>query len=133
MNSVGRRMGVPARYLAFSGLSFGMNLGITAGLHAGVGLAPEISFAVALAVVFLMNFVGMRWWIFSGTDRPMASQFLGFGFSSLVFRGLEYCGYLVLYRMVGVDYLVAAVVTIGISFVAKYTVYNSWLFSRSGA
>ena len=69
MNSVGRRMAVPARYLAFSGLSFGVNLGITAGLH----------------------------------DE------------------------------VGVDYLVAAAVTIGSSFAAKYAVHDSWLFSRSGA
>lgn len=133
MNAVGRRMAVPARYLAFSGLSFGVNLGTTAGLHEGIGVTPEISFGVALVVVFLMNFAGMRWWIFSGTDRPVVPQLLGFGLSSLFFRGLEYCGYLLLYRMAGVDYLVAAVVTIGVSFVAKYAVYNSWLFSRSGA
>jgi putative flippase GtrA len=133
MNSVARRLAVPARYLAFSGLSFAVNLGITAGLHEGFDVDPEVSFAVALVVVFLMNFAGLRWWIFSGTDRPVASQFLGFGLSSLGFRGLEYCGYLLLYRLAGLDYLLAAVAVIGAAFVAKYAVYNSWLFSRSGA
>jgi putative flippase GtrA len=117
----------------FSGVSFAVNIGITSSLHEGIGVSPEISFAVALLVVFVMNFAAMRWWIFAGTNRRLGSQLLGFGFSSLAFRGLEYCGYLVLYRVLGIPYLGAAVATIGVSFVAKYVVYDSWLFTRSSA
>jgi putative flippase GtrA len=127
------RVGAPLRYLLQSGLSFTTNLGITAGLHELLGVSPEISFAIALVFVFVMNFAGMRWWVFRGTDRPIATQFMGFGLSSLAFRGLEYCGYLLLYRVAAIPYLVAAAATIGISFVVKYVVYNSWLFSRRSA
>ena len=130
MNALPLRAGKPARYLLLSALSFALTLGITAGLREWFGVPPEISFAVALAVVFLTNFAGMRWWVFRGTERPMILQFVGFGLSSLSFRGLEYCGYLLLYRIAGIPYLAAAVATIGISFVVKYAVYDSWLFSR---
>jgi putative flippase GtrA len=130
MNTLTLRAGKPARYLLLSALSFALTLGITAGLRECFGVPPEISFAVALAVVFLTNFAGMRWWVFRGTERPMILQFVGFGLSSLSFRGLEYCGYLLLYRIAGIPYLAAAVATIGISFVVKYAVYDSWLFSR---
>ena len=130
MNALTLRAGKPARYLLLSALSFALTLGITAGLREWFGVPPEISFAVALAVVFLTNFAGMRWWVFRGTERPVIVQFVGFGLSSLSFRGLEYCGYLLLYRIAGIPYLAAAVATIGISFVVKYAVYDSWLFSR---
>jgi len=130
MNALLLRAGKPARYLLLSALSFALTIGITAGLREWFGVPPEISFAVALAVVFLTNFAGMRWWVFRGTQRAMIVQFVGFGLSSLSFRGLEYCGYLLLYRVAGIPYLVAAVATIGISFVVKYAVYDSWLFSR---
>ena len=130
MNAPPRRGGTPARYLLLSALSFALTLGITAGLREWFGVPPEISFAVALVTVFLTNFAGMRWWVFRGTQRPVVYQFMGFGLSSLAFRGLEYCGYLLLYRVAGIPYLAAAVATIGISFVVKYAVYDSWLFSR---
>jgi len=130
MNALQRRAATPVRYLMLSALSFALTLGITAGLHEWFGVSPEISFAVALLVVFLTNFAGMRWWVFRGTQRPVVSQFMGFSLSSLSFRGLEYCGYLLLYRLAGIPYLAAAVATIGISFAVKYVVYDSWLFSR---
>lgn len=130
MNALRLRSGKPARYLLLSALSFALTLGITAALREWFGVAPEIAFAVALATVFLTNFAGMRWWVFRGTRRPIIVQFMGFGLSSLSFRGLEYCGYLLLYRVVGIPYFAAAVTTIGISFIVKYAVYDSWLFSR---
>jgi len=128
-----RPSGAPLRYLALSGLSFVSNLGITACLHEAFGVSPELAFAVALVTVFVANFAGMRWWVFRGTARPVVRQLLGFGVSSLSFRGLEYCGYLLLFRIAGVPYLAAAAATIGISFAVKYVVYNSWLFSRGSA
>jgi putative flippase GtrA len=118
------------RYLVMSGISFTLNIGTTATLHEGFGVAPEIAFAIALVLVFTINFIGLRWWVFAGTDRSLGSQFLGFGVSSLCFRSLEYGGYWVLLRVLAVPYLVAAVATIGVSFVVKYVVYDSWLFSR---
>jgi putative flippase GtrA len=121
------------RYLVFSGISFCLNVGITATLREAFGVSPEIAFAVALVTVFVINFIGLRWWVFAGTERALAKQFAAFVLSSLCFRGLEYCAYLVLLRAFDVPYLIAVVATIGVSFVVKYVVYGSWLFSRTSA
>lgn len=123
-------LSAPARFVALGATSFSLNLGITAGLHELLSVSPEISFAIALATVFCANFAAMRWWVFRGTGRPLLGQLLGFGLSSLCFRGAEYVGYLVLYRVAGLAYLVSALVVIGVSFGLKYVVYNSWLFAR---
>jgi putative flippase GtrA len=130
MNALPRRAATPVRYLMLSALSFALTLGITAGLREWFGVSAEISFLVARLVVFLTNFAGMRWWVFRGTQRPVVFQFMGFGLASLSFRGLEYCGYLLLYRVAGIPYLAAAIATLGISFAVKYVFYGSWLFSR---
>lgn len=133
MNFLPPRTGASLRYLVFSGFSFCVNLGVTATLHEMLGVVPEVAFAIALVTVFVINFAGLRWWIFAGTKRPFGSQLLGFALSSLGFRGLEYAGYLVLLLGLGVPYLGAALAVIGISFVAKYVLYDSWLFSRTSA
>lgn len=125
-----RALGAPVRFFLLGLLSFSMNLGITAGLHEIFGVSPEVAFAVALVAAFCTNFSLMRWWVFRGTARPIMDQLVGFGLSSLFFRGTEYVAYIVLYRIAEVRYLVAAVAVLGTSFGVKYVVYNSWLFSR---
>lgn len=123
-----RRLGAPARFVALGTMSFSLNLGITAALHEVFGVSPEIAFAVALATVFGTNFAAMRWWVFPGGARRWLPQLLAFGASSLFFRGGEYVGYLLLYRLAGLPYLGAAVVVISVSFGLKYAVYGGWLF-----
>jgi len=125
-----RRPGAPGRFLLLGAASFTLNISVTSGLHELLGVSPEISFAVGLVAAFLMNFASMRWWVFRGTRRPILVQLTGFGLSSLCFRGLEYAGYLVLYRLAGLPYLAAAALVLGISTVVKYVVYDFWLFSR---
>jgi len=127
---VAGQLGSGARFVALGALSFSLSLGITAVLHELFGVSPEVSFAVALVSVFCSNFAAMRWWVFRGTARPWLDQLLGFGLSSLLFRGAEYLGYLLLYRTVGLPYLVAALVVISVSFCLKYIAYGSWLFAR---
>ena len=124
------QLGAPARFVALGATSFSLNLGMTVVLHEFFGVSPELAFAAALITVFCVNFSIMRWWVFRGTPRPLLDQLLGFGVSSLFFRGSEYLGYLLLYRWAGLTYVVAAVVVISVSFSLKYVVYNSWLFAR---
>ncbi len=124
------QFGAPTRFVALGATSFSLNLGITAVLHEVFGVSPEFAFAAALVTVFCVNFSIMRWWVFRGTPRPLLDQLLGFGLSSLFFRGSEYLGYLLLYRWADLTYLVAVLVVISVSFGLKYVVYNSWLFAR---
>jgi putative flippase GtrA len=127
---VAEQLGAPARFVALGAASFSLNLGVTAVLHELFGVPPEACFAVALVTVFCVNFMAMRWWVFRGSPRPWLAQLVGYGLSSLFFRGGEYLGYLLLYRLAGIPYLVAALVVLSVSFGLKYFVYGSWLFAR---
>lgn len=124
------RLRSPARFLVLSGLSFTLNLAITAALHEGAGLGADASFALALATVFVVNFALMRWYVFPGGSRPLVPQLVGFGLSSLAFRGLEFAGFLLLHSVFGLVYLLAAAATLSLSFATKYVYYNAWLFAR---
>ncbi len=124
------RLRSPARFLVLSGLSFTLNLAVTAALHEGAGLGADASFACALATVFLVNFALMRRYVFPGGSRPLVPQLVGFGLSSLAFRGLEFAGFLLLHSVLELAYLLAAAATLSLSFATKYVYYNAWLFAR---
>lgn len=124
------RAGAPLRFLLLSVTSFTLNLGITAGLHEGLGVSPEVSFAVALLTVFIVNFSAMRWWVFPGSGRSATRQLALFVLTSLVSRSIEYAAFLLLLHIAGVFYLAAAALTLVVSMVVKYFVYGSWLFAE---
>lgn len=112
------------RFVQVSGLSFVVNIGLTVFLHEVCLLAEEIAYAVALVVVFLMNFFLLRHYIYEGAQGPLVQQFAAFGVSSLGFRAGEYVMFLALHSGVGLDY---RAVVIGISLVsscAKFLFYG---------
>jgi putative flippase GtrA len=77
----------------------------------------------------VVNFIAMRFWVFPGSDRPIAKQLAGFALTSLVARSSEYGVFLLLHHLAGVYYLAAAALTLVVSMGVKYFVYGSWLFA----
>ena len=62
------------RFLALSGLSFGMNLGLTVLFHEVLNLSQEASLATAMVLVSVMNFIGCRYFVFETSDAGLAKQ-----------------------------------------------------------
>jgi putative flippase GtrA len=131
MNPPAARTGAPFRFVLLSAISFATNLGITAGLHELAGASPDVSFAIGLATVFVLNFVVMRWWVFPESGLSMARQLTGFAMTSVVFRISEFFIFLLLRHVGDTYYLFAAGGTLCFSMVVKYFVYGSWLFASS--
>lgn len=118
------------RYLVNTGLSFVVNLGLTALLHEVFEFREAMAYGVALVVVFVMNFVLFRYYVFDGrTDQP-AKQLGTFAATSVVFRVSEWFAFRLLNERFAVHYLLAIVVVQGTTFVVKYFVYGGWLFKR---
>jgi len=130
MNPPAARTGAPLRFVLLGAISFTTNLGITAGLHELAGISPDMSFAVGLVTVFVLNFATMRWWVFPDSGLSLARQLAGFAMTSVGFRSSEFLVFLLLRHVGGTYYLLAAGVTLCISMVVKYFVYGSWLFAR---
>ncbi len=128
-----RRQGRAKAILRFGtsgALSFAVNLGGTAFLHELCGFGEEVAFAVALAVVFVMNFLVMRYYVFPGPQRSVTTQLAMFGASSVGFRGAEYLAFLILHTWLRTQYALAIVAILALSFVCKFVFYRGVVFAR---
>ena len=83
------------RYFFVTGLSFITNLSLTVFFTEVLNLPEEVSFAIALITVFVMNFLFMRYYIYLSQEGSATRQFIMYTFSAFGFRGLEYIAFLI--------------------------------------
>jgi putative flippase GtrA len=119
------------RFVQVSCVSFLINFGLTLALHEWGQLPEEGAFAVALAVVLILNFVCMRWYIYEGQSGTILQQFGLYLCSAWAFRAAEYGAFLVWHTWWGSDYRVAVVGIMIISAGVKFF-YNRLLFEWRG-
>lgn len=112
-----------------SGIGFAINIGITAFLHEVLRISPGISFAVALACAYAVNFFNNRTWVFDSDAEAFTQvvKFLGF---SLLFRLMEYLVFLLLHIILGFHYLVAVLISLFSFYFIKFFVYRKLVFTR---
>jgi len=120
-----------ARFALGGVLSSGVSLGSTALLHEVGAVHERYAAAAGLVLALVVNFAVLRFFVFKGSRQPVARQLLMFLGSSGVFRGIEYGGFLLLSQVWGVQYLLAMFLTLGLSFVIKFAVYELWIFRRN--
>ena len=119
------------RFAMLSGSSFLMNFGLTALLSEVARLRSEVSFLIALIVVFFVNFLAMRYWVYGGGCPrarffPQMATFLG---SSLGFRASEYAAFLVLHTALGLHYALAVPSILILASLAKFLFYRAAVFA----
>jgi len=116
------------RFGMLSGLSFVANISITVLLHEGAGFPEELAFAIALVVVFVMNFLGCRLFVFNAQEGDPKRQFAMFLSSSVIFRLGEYLAFLLIHTLLGL-YYIATIIAIKLFFtVIKFFFYRSAVF-----
>lgn len=118
-------------FIFATGIGFGINIGLTAFLHEILGLPPGMSFAVALACAYIINFFNNRKWVFSSNAEvfPQTVKFLAV---SLGFRLAEYLVFLLLYGALGLHYLVAVFISLISFYIFKFYVYKEVVFTSKG-
>jgi hypothetical protein len=119
------------RFFQLSCASFVTNFGLTLVLHEWGQISEEVAFASALAVVLVLNFLVMRWYIYEAQAGTIWQQFGLYLGSACVFRAAEYGAFLVWYTWCGGDYRIAVVGITVISAVMKFFYYRV-LFERPG-
>ena len=118
-----------ARFAAGGLVSAPLAIGVTALLHEIFGVGPETAAAFGLLAAMTTNFIVLRYFVFAGTSLRLLRQLGMFLASSGVFRGIEYIGFLIL-NGIGVQYLIAMVTVLGLSFLLKFLVYDKLVFAR---
>lgn len=101
------------------------------GLHDRVGIAASTAYAVTLTVVFVLNFMVLRYWVYRGSRRGVragASQFGKTVAISVAFRGGEWLAFSLLYRFVTLDYRLMILGVLVVSFFFKYLAYRVLVF-----
>jgi putative flippase GtrA len=120
------------RFLGLSGVSFVTNVGLTVMLKEWMGLAPEAALAIAIVVVFTMNFLACRYVVFDARSQDFRKQLLLFAMASGGFRGSEYVAFIICHRLLGIHYVVALVGILVLSMMAKFVFYQRVIFLDGG-
>lgn len=116
------------RFLQFGGFAFALNIAITATAHELVGLPATIAFGLALVTVFFVSFFGFRRFVYRASGSPRR-QMLRFLAVFVPFRAAEYGAFLLLVPVAGMDYLVATVLVLATSAIAKFFTFRHWVFT----
>ena len=111
------------RWAQLTCASFVINFGLTVVLHEWGQMSEEAAFAMALAVVLVMNFLLMRWYVYETKAGAIWQQFGLYLCSAIVFRATEYGAFLLWHTWHGTDYRIAVVGISVISFGVKFFYY----------
>jgi putative flippase GtrA len=121
------------RFLGLGGVSFATNVGLTVVLKEWVGLIPEVALAISIVVVFTINFLACRYFVFDARLQDFRQQLFRFALASGGFRGAEYLAFVVCHRFFGVQYVVALVGILVVSMMVKFVFYQRVVFTSDAA
>jgi putative flippase GtrA len=119
-------------YLAASALSFVVNIGLTSFLHEVISMKPMWAYGISLIVLLCINFLLMRYWVYRKHLQPgtLQKQFVATALTSFGFRVSEWVFFVGLNEFLRVNYLLAMLIVMGISFLLKFFVYDRLIFNK---
>jgi hypothetical protein len=106
-----------------------LNIGITIFFHELLKFSEEIAFAIALLIIFVLNFILFRFFIFEDSFTPLSAQFINYSLFAAGFRLSEYLVFLFFHTFIGIDYKLVTTCTLVISSITKYFAYR-FLFNK---
>lgn len=123
--------GEVSRYTQLAVVSAGLNLGLPVLFHEWIGIGERVAVALALVTTFFVNFIAARSYVYKA-DGAFGPQVLRFAAASAGFRIAEYAAFLILHTVLGVFYVLALGVVLGISFGVKFVFYRAYVFAPNG-
>jgi putative flippase GtrA len=115
------------RYVVASALSGVLSLSLPFLLHEVLAIAEEVAVAIALVVVFFVNFVALRSYVFR-SDGDRFRELTKLAVTSAAFRVAEYGAFLLVHTLAGVHYLVALAIVLSVSAFSKFCVQRAFVF-----
>lgn len=123
----GTRIPSSVKYIAWSAVSFSLNVGFNV-LLVAFGLSKNVAFVVTTLMLFTINFTASRYWIFADSKLTLKEQFKRFTLSTAVFRLAEILVFILINSMIEVDHKLLIIAILVVSFVAKYVVQRALVF-----
>lgn len=107
------------RYIIASGFSFTLAISLSFLMKSVIGLNEKVAVGITLIIVFFVNFIIIRYFVFQSTAEPV-KQFINFALSSIAFRLMEYGLFILLLSWANAYYLFALSCAMIVTFVLKY-------------
>jgi putative flippase GtrA len=120
------------RYVLAALLGVGIMLGVPVVMVELGGSDPSHAAAAALLAALVVNFLVLKFYVYRNDGRWQA-QAVRYLLVAALFRLGEFCVFLALHHLLGWFYVVALVVTLGVSFIAKFFAYYYLVFTGGGA
>lgn len=110
--------------------SFLLNVLLTIIFTEVAGVAPQVSFAIVLVLIFSINFFVTRYWVFKDrvNDSNGWAQFIKCIAVSMTFRLLEWSSFYILLEKFALHYVAVLVGVLCISFAIKSLIYDRFVF-----
>lgn len=112
------------KWAVLSAFSFLTSVGLTIALTELLGLAASASFGITLGTVLVLNFLGLRYFVFPDGRGSLVAQVGWFGSLSAVFRATEWVAFYLIERLHVIDYRALLIVVLVGSSMLKFLVYN---------
>jgi putative flippase GtrA len=122
-----RIVGEAARFIGYGLISYALGIGLSAFFREVLGLYEEVSVALTLTILFIVNFWVVRRFVFRALGHKVR-QFVRFVSMSLAMRGAEYVMFLGLLRVMHAHYLIALTLAMGLSACGKFLLYRNVVF-----
>jgi putative flippase GtrA len=117
-----------AKFFGLGAVSFTTNVGLTILLTEKMRMAPEAALAISMVVVFTMNFLANRYFVFDARSQEFHHQLVLFAIASGCFRAAEYLSFVICHRLLGIQYIAALVGILIVSMMVKFVVYQRVVF-----
>ena len=117
------------RFIVATIASASVTLALPLLLHEYFALPETHSVAIAFTLAFVLNFFVMRFYVFR-SGGGFAWQFVKFAGSNGIFRIGEYLLFLAIFELLGVNYMISVIFSLGVSFCGKFFVQRHFTFRQ---
>jgi len=115
---------VGTRFIVSSALSFCFNIGITIFLCERLNLTERNAFGCSLLMVFIINFLLMKFFTFRAKSAPLSKQLISYTGVAIGFRFSEYFLFRIFHSILSFDYRIVVLIVLSTSTVVKFFTYR---------
>ena len=106
-----------------------LHLVINVGGHELLGISSNILYPITLVSISASTFLLFRFFVYpEAKEKNAIRQGGGFVLTSIVFRLLEWCLFVVLFNVVGLWYVTCIIIVQVVGTISKFLFYNSFIF-----
>jgi len=119
--------GEVVRFGIASIFSASLSLSLPVLFHNAAGFSQERAVALAFVIVFIINFLTMRAYVFQ-SGRSLLGEILKFALTSGVFRIFDYALFVLIFRLSGLHYILVLIITLTVTSIGKFILHRSYTF-----